>query len=604
MKSKSTILWFLLAAALAAAIWVLDTYFQPAAPGEKPLFAGLRPDQITDLQIIPAGAREISVIRTNRSWLLEKPILYPGQAAKIDGLIDALQKLTPVVSFSAGDMSARKDADAEFGFDNPQFTLDLVAADRTWHLRVGNPTATGDGVYVRVVGATGAYITDTAWLQFLPHDANDWRDSQLVDVPDALDWLVVTNGTQTIELRRDATNRLWRLVLPLSARANNLRIATALGELRTAKVSRFVSDDPKADLAAYGLEPAALDVWLGNGTNLLTAIHGSKEDSGKAGEIFARREGWNSVVTTPKESLAPWRGTVNDFRDTNLLSGPLAGIAEIEMRGLANFTLQYRSNAWVVAGEKFPLDANNVATLVKALAGLRIADFVQDAVTPFVLQTYGLTNPVQQITLRAAVNDTNRVIAQLLFGASNTNNQIYVKRGDEDFIYALSLAGLDRLTLPGDYYRTLPVWNFSETNVAQVTLRQNGKVRQLIRNGPDNWSLAEGSQGIIEGHTIEETIHQLGDLRAEAWVGRKFSDADVGLTTNSLAVTVELKSGEKYAVDFGKPVQVSKDDRTALAVVTLDGERWAFLFPRMILPFVAEYLTIPEETPARGLSPP
>ena len=603
MKSKSTILWFLLAAALATAIWVLDTYFQPAATGEKPLFAGLRPDQITGLQVIPAGAREISVTRTNRTWLLEKPILYPGQAAKIDGLIDALQKLTPVLSFSAGDMSARKDADAEFGFDNPQFTLDLAAADRTWHLRVGNKTATGDGVYVRVVGATGAYITDTAWLQFLPHDTSDWRDTALADVPDVLDWLVITNGAQAIELRRDATNRLWRLVLPLSARADNLRIATALGELQIAKVSRFVNDDPKADLTAYGLEPAALDVWLGNGTNLLTAVHGGKEDTTNAGEIFARREGWGSVVTTPKESLAKWRGAVNDFRDHYLL-GPTAPMAEIEMRGQDNFTLQYRSNAWMVAGEKFPVDADHVTTLVKTLAGLRIADFVQDAVTPFVLQTYGLTNPVLQITLRAAVNDTNRIIAQLLFGASNTNSQIYVKRGDEDFVYALSMAGLNQLTLPGDYYRTPPIWNFSETNVAQVTLRQNGKVRQMIRNGPNEWTLAAGSQGIIEGPSIEETIHRLGDLQAEAWIGRKFSDADVGLTTNGLSVTIDLKSGGKYAVDFGKRVQVSKEDTTDLAVVTLDGERWAFLFPRMILPFVTEYLTIPADAPARGLSPP
>ena len=60
MKSNTTALWFVLAVTLAAAIWLLENYFQPAATGEKPVFAGLRADHVTGIQIIPAGAREIN----------------------------------------------------------------------------------------------------------------------------------------------------------------------------------------------------------------------------------------------------------------------------------------------------------------------------------------------------------------------------------------------------------------------------------------------------------------------------------------------------------------------------------------------------------------
>ena len=80
--------------------------------------------------------------------------------------------------------------------------------------------------------------------------------------------MVITNGTQAIELRRDLTNRLWRMVRPLQSRADNLRILTAIQQLRTAKVSQFISDDPKADLTGYGLEPAALDIWLGDAARI------------------------------------------------------------------------------------------------------------------------------------------------------------------------------------------------------------------------------------------------------------------------------------------------------------------------------------------------
>ena len=95
-----------------------------------------------------------------------------------------------------------------------------------------------------------------------------------------------------------------------------------------------------------------------------------------------------------------------------------------------------------------------------------------------------------------------------------------MKRGDEDFVYALAHANqLDGLRLSGDFFRALRIWSFSETNVAQVTLRQNGKTRQMLRTGTNEWSLAPGSQGIINPPAIEETIHRLGELTAAGWYG-------------------------------------------------------------------------------------
>ena len=37
--------------------------------------------------------------------------------------------------------------------------------------------------------------------------------------------------------------------------------------------------------------------------------------------------------------------------------------------------------------------------------------------------------------------------------------------------------------------------------------------------------------------------------------------------------------------------------QTALASVTLDGERWAFVFPPLIFQLVTTYLTIPANAP-------
>jgi hypothetical protein len=592
MKSKTTAIWFMLVVVLAAAVWLVEKKLQPAAPPAGTLiFAGLRAADVTSLQISPAGQHGITVVRTNKTWLLQSPLAYPAQAAAVETLLAAFEKLTPVQLLSAAEMKGHKNVDAEFGFDNPQFTIDVFAGEDSWHLRVGGLTAPGDGVYTRIVGGTGVVVAGTDWLSLLPHEAANWRDSALVDAVGNVDWIVITNGAN-IELRRDATNHLWRMVRPLQTRADSARIAAALQSLRSAAAIKFVTDDAKADLTTYGLQPAALDVWLGRGTNLLTAVHAGKDSTENAAQMFARREGWNSVVTTAKEPFAAWRGAVNSFRDPRLLEFTTP-IAEIEVAGENNFLLQQRSNDWAVVGEKFPAELDSVKEFVHVLANLRVAEFVKDVVTAPDLQGFGFTTNARAITLRSVPGDPNSTIVRILFGATETN-RVFVKRSDEDFVYALTLDDVNRLPENGWEFRRHRFWNFSEADVASVTLHQGGKLRLLTHHGTNSWSLDAG-QGIINPLAVEETVHRLGQLGAEAWVGRNFPTPEkFGFETNNLQLTVELKSGEKNTVDFGGLVPNST---TAFAATTLDGERWTFVFPPLLAPLIAAHLTIPTDAP-------
>jgi len=598
MNSKTTGLWFALAAMLFAFIFIFQHYFHPAAGGVMRLLPGLQPPSVSSVQVIPSGALEIRADRTGDSWFLSKPISYPAQTAAIETLLGVLQKLTPATRISAAELREHHATDTDFGFENPQFSLVVEAGDQRWQLWVGNKTAPGDQVFLRVVGVDGAFVTDADWLKFIPRSANDWRDTALVDTRENnFDAIVLTNGTKVIELHRDATNHLWHMTRPLQARADNGRITDALQHLQTARVTQFITDDPRVDLAAFGLLPAELDLWLGHGTNFSAAVHLGKNPTNDSTQVYARREGWNGILTTAKDSFSPWRGSVNDFRDPYLLE-LTAPVAEIEVRGEKNFTLQRQGpNDWKIAGEKFPADAENAQAFIKALAGLRVTEFVKDVVTAPDLPAYGLANPQYQIILRSAAGDTNAVIAQLLFG-TNQNNEVYVHRADEDFIYAVTAEDFNNLKAlygEGWEFRDRRIWNFNETNIAQITLQQSGRTRTIIRDGVNKWSLAPGSQGIINPPALEETAHRLGEMTALYWVGRNVTEPEkFGLNTNSLQITVELKSGEKLSVSFGTEAPAA---HTALAAVTLDGERWAFVFPPVLYQFVVTYLIIPANVP-------
>jgi hypothetical protein len=593
MKSKTTILWFVLAAALFAFIWIYEHHFSESVVPSTSLLFGLRAEAATEFHLSPAGAREISLLRTNNSWFMTKPFAYPAQAGGIGRLLATLEKLTFATRISASELNGKKTTDAGFGFENPQFSVDISAGSQQWHFLIGNRTAPGDQVFIRLVGVEGAFVTDSAWLAQLPRTANEWRDTSVVSPTKVCDWIVITNGTKVIELQQNPTNHVWRMLRPLQARAAGPRITTALQQLRAVSATRFVTDDAKADLTTFGLQPAETDLWLGHGTNYFAAVHAGKKSADDASQVFARREGWNSVLTIPQAALSAWQGSVNDFRDSHLLE-LTAPITEIEVSGENHFTLQSQGEkGWAVVGEKFPADTESVLAFVKLLASLRAEDFAKDTATPADLQSFGLANPSRQITLRSVAGDTNSTFASLIFGAMETNH-IFVKRADENFIYTLAAGDLRRLPDYGLEFRQRQIWNFSVTNVANVTVHQGGLTRQLQRSGTNAWSVVAG-QGLINPREVEETVRRLGDLAAEGWVARNFpAPENFGFETNNLKqIVIELKTGEKSTVDFGGLVP---NTPTVFAATMLEGERWIFVLPPALAQFVAAYL-IPPATP-------
>jgi len=266
-----------------------------------------------------------------------------------------------------------------------------------------------------------------------------------------------------------------------------------------------------------------------------------------------------------------------------------APVAEIGVRGKSDFTLQRQgTNDWRVVGEKFPADAGSVQQFIQILANLRVAEFVKDVVTAPDWPAYGLATNAWQITLFSVAGNTNAVMAQLLFGATQTN-EVYVRRADEDFVYAVPLEDFNQLPEAGWELRERRIWSFSEADVAQITIHQNGQTRQMIHNGPNQWSLAPGSQGIIVPAAIEETAHQFGELTAAVWLAHDAAECQkFGFKPENPSITLELRNGTKHTVDFG-----IAGSQTAVAAVTLDGEQWAFVFPPALYQFVLSYLSIP-----------
>ncbi len=543
--------------------------------------------------------------RTNNTWRLTKPVPYPAQSASIESLLGALERLTPAAFIPPGVRRNWPHADEEEGLASPQATL-LIQQGDAWmrQVVVGGLTVPGDQLYLQVVGVAGVYVVDAQLLREIPRTKDDWRDTALVNLKDvSFDRVILTNraggvsAAKVLELQQEPATRLWRIVNPIQARADTPRINELLQQLRSLNVRRFVSDDPKADLEALGLQPAQLELALARGTNTLAWLQFGRSLTNDSGVVTARCLGRNAVVTVATNTLDGWYGPVNAFRATNVIDLP-DSVAAIEVYGQDHFGVQPQgTNGWRVLPQNLPADADLVKDLVSGVGHLPILEFF-DAVTAPELARYGLTAPAARRYIfksaPASPGATNPVIAEVDVGFTNTN-RVFVNRSDEISVYAVKAGDIERLPTAGFQMRERRIWNYSDNDITRVVVRQAGKVRQLIHTdkGPVAWTLASDPGGTIDVLSVAETIRNLGQLAAATWVGHGAqSRARYGFAADGSArqITLEFKDGAKPAVvELGGP----SPGRSLYGAVALDGEPWVFEFPSWLAEWIQTFLLPP-----------
>ena len=601
MSSRHTWSWLLLAAGLFGFIFFYQRHAHKAPVGLARILPGVKLAEVSSIQVRPSDAGqaqlEIRAERTNDVWRLTEPFPYPALAASIENLIAALEQLTPAIHISESEMKAHPQAEQEYGFASPQASIILnQRAGYRAHLLIGARTNPGDQVYLQVVGVEGAYVVDADLLTHIPRSANDWRETTVVNLEGAsFDRIAVTNGATALVklvLQRDPTNRIWRMAWPLQARADNSRIEDALQKLKNLRVHQFMSDDPKADLEPLGLAPPELELSISQGTNALALLQFGKSPTNDAGQAYARRFGQSSIFTVGKELLAPWRAAMNDFRDPHLLdlSDP---VDSMEVIGQDLFSLQRGTNeTWQVLPDNTSADSGLVQDLLGVLTGAQIAGFVKDVVNPPDLMGFGLATPVRRFILNTrTVNSSVLASNEVWFGfGTNQHDKVFAKRTDESSVYAINTNDFARLPTERWQLRERKLWHFSEEDIAQVTVLQGGKKRQLVRRERYKWSPAPGTQGVVEGLSTEETVRGLVQASAVAWVAKGDADrARFGFTDQGLRITLELKNGDKASIEFGGEAPSTN----AYASLTSDGQVWIFEFPWRLYRDVLSYLSIP-----------
>lgn len=601
MNPRNTVILVVLVAALLGFIFFVEPSLRPPPAGPVKVLPALRPASVTSVQLFLAG-QKIIVERTNDGWQFIDPLVYPAQSSAIETLVRTAALLTPQTRISAQELQGRLTVNQEFGFDNPQATLVFRQGASEYTLKLGALTPPGDQIYAQVVGLAEIDIIDADFFKKLvPHQLNDWRDTSFVNLTN-VNFDRIT-GSQPFELYRENTNGVWRMIRPVQTRADGPKIESLLQVLQDMRVSRFVTDSPKTDLEPLGLQPPALELNFLRGTNNILSLQFGKSPTNDANQVYARRNGQSAIVLLPREVVTAWSAGFQEFRDQHLVRFNGGAPDVIEIFGQEQVTVERQStNVWrVIKPLDLPVDTNIMQTFLDTLANLQAVRFntqvaVDDAVLPD-SPLWGLAKPVRRYVLKrhSDIGISNGVMAELDFGSSSNNN-IFVRRADrpeESSVYAVKLSDFAKLPATAFQLRTRRIWDFSETNVTQITLQQHGQTQRWAHKGLGVWTNMMGF--MPDPLMIEVGAQELGFLSASEWIERGDQNrARYGITDQSLQISADVKVGgktETFTVYWGG---VSPNHSRYCMARMEDGLNWIFELEPGLLDRLTSYFKIQE----------
>ncbi len=286
------------------------------------------------------------------------------------------------------------------------------------------------------------YITGAALHSGMKKDVKDLRDKSVIAFQDPeVQKLEIARADGTIDVERDGER--WNVTAPAQYRADDAEMRSLLASLRGVRASDFASDDPAADLGAYGLATPKLkvSVWLGKDRAQKTLLLSDVQDKDGKKLVYAKRGESPTVYAIPEYSLKSLDKSLATLRDKTVLAFDKDKAAKITVtrKDGAGFVLSKHDGAWHIdtPGEGTER-APTVTRFVEDVAGLKGSEIVAEHGVD--LATFGLASP----DVRIAVEDDGGKSLGTMIGSIGTGGSradasatSYLAAVGEDVVYGV-----------------------------------------------------------------------------------------------------------------------------------------------------------------------
>ena len=194
-------------------------------------------------------------------WRMTSPYELRANDRFITAMLDSLE-----IARVREHIPATPENRASYGFEHPVASLSLTIEDRTRPQEILVGTASGDGKYQYVLDPAEEWIyaVDASSLQQMPTTAIALRDNKILRFKGyQVHMFEVITPDVRVRVRRDQKQRVvWKMEEPAAGDADAISVGRAFSVLDSLYSQAFITADPDADLASYGLDRPVMELRL------------------------------------------------------------------------------------------------------------------------------------------------------------------------------------------------------------------------------------------------------------------------------------------------------------------------------------------------------
>ena len=208
------------------------------------------------------GDETVSLVKhAFEDWRMTSPYELRANDQFITAMLDSLEilRVREHIPATAANRAAH-------GFEQPVARFSLTIDDRVnpQQVMVGADSDDERYTYVMDPEEEWIYAVDASSLQRMPTSAIGLRDNKILRFKGyQVHMFEVVTPDERLRVRRDQKQRVvWKLEEPSTGDADAISVGRAFSELDSLYSEAFVTADPEADLANYGLDRPVMELTL------------------------------------------------------------------------------------------------------------------------------------------------------------------------------------------------------------------------------------------------------------------------------------------------------------------------------------------------------
>jgi hypothetical protein len=357
---------------------------------------------------------------------------------------------------------------------------------------------------------------------------------------DDIEEVQITAANDTTRLKKSGTT--WSIVEPVQADADSNEVSSITSNLASFEIDRVVDEKP-ADLKAFGLEPARVDVRFkakGNGAEHRVLI-GDKTPTG--GDLYAKLPDSPRVFLVASYLEASFNKNAFALRDKAVLKVDRQKADGLELTsGSTQLAFKKTGESWsIVKPIAARADYAAVEGAIERLSSAQMQALAEDQKAP--LKQYGLDAPTATMTISTGSSN-----ATLTLGKTE-NAVVFAKDASRPMIFTVApTLRTDVIKDIGDFRRR-DLFDFRSFTASRIELSRGGTTQTFEhskdKDGKDVWKDAAGKT--VDAMKLEDVMAKVSGIRAASFE----TAAHPSLKSPVLTVTATFDKG-KDVVTFGR----------------------------------------------------